>query len=124
MGRATRSSELVQEDSNPSWDTTPIFMRAWLDALPEYLEKIDPNFVSWWSQGYVLDRNSTVCGPNLRHTVALRDDSVRVHTFAKPSQRTSHSKAGLLASKPLVMTTSPRSLRTRWPRATLRRRSC
>ena len=76
MGRSTRSSDLVQEDSQPSWDTTPIFMRAWLDALPEYLEKIDPNFVSWWSQGYVLDRNSTVCGPTIRHTVALRDDSV------------------------------------------------
>jgi hypothetical protein len=59
-------------------------MRAWLDALPEYLEKIDPNYVSWWSQGNVLDRNGTVCGPTNRHTVALRDDSVRAHSFEKP----------------------------------------
>jgi len=59
-------------------------MRAWLDALPEYLEKIDPNYFSWWSQGNVLDRNGTVCGPTNRHTVALRDDSVRAHSFEKP----------------------------------------
>ena len=59
-------------------------MRAWLDALPEYLEKIDPNYVSWWTQGFVLDRNGTVCGPTLRHAVALRDDSVRTHTFERP----------------------------------------
>eukprot|EP00966_Prymnesium_polylepis_P091184 2110435-Prymnesium_polylepis.1 len=74
MGKSTRSSDLDQESSVPAWDTTPIFMRAWLDALPEYLKNIDQNFVSWWSQGYVLDRNSTVCGPTIRHAVALRDD--------------------------------------------------
>ena len=84
MGKSTRPSDLDQESSVPSWDTTPIFMRAWLDALPEYLENLDQNFVSWWSQGYVLDRNSTVCGPTIRHAVALRDDSVRMHSFEKP----------------------------------------
>ena len=84
MGKQTRSSDLAQEESLPSWNTTPIFMRAWLDALPEYLEKLDANYVSWWTQGYVLDRNGTVCGPTNRHAVALRDESVRVHTFAKP----------------------------------------
>ena len=32
----------------------------------------------------MLDRNSTVCAPTTRHAVALRDDSVREHTFEKP----------------------------------------
>eukprot|EP00966_Prymnesium_polylepis_P176959 4098304-Prymnesium_polylepis.1 len=83
MGKQTRASD-NQESSIPQWDTTPIFMRTWLDALPEYLEKLDQNDVSWWSQGYVLDRNGTVCGPTIRHTVALRDECVRMHSFEKP----------------------------------------
>ena len=33
----------------------------------------------------MLDRNGIVCGPtNRHHAVALRDESVRVHTFEKP----------------------------------------
>ena len=84
MGKQTRASDINQESSIPQWDTTPIFMRAWLDALPDYLEKLDQNYVSWWSQGYVLDRNGTVCGPTNRHTVALRDECVRMHSFEKP----------------------------------------
>ena len=80
MGKSQRSSDLSQDDSIPSWNTTPIFMR----ALPEYLEKLDANCVSWWTQGYVLDRNGTVCAPTNRHAVALRDESVRMHTFEKP----------------------------------------
>ena len=51
MGKQTRASDINQESSIPQWDTTPIFMRAWLDALPDYLEKLDQNYVSWWSQG-------------------------------------------------------------------------
>ena len=66
-----------------SWDTTPVTMRAWLQKLPEYLVRLDPDYRLWWSQGLVLDRN-VVCGPTDRHTVALKMGLVREHTFDKP----------------------------------------
>ena len=58
-------------------------MRAWLQKLPEYLVRLDPDYRLWWSQGLVLDRN-VVCGPTDRHTVALKMGLVREHTFDKP----------------------------------------
>eukprot|EP00966_Prymnesium_polylepis_P059703 1384785-Prymnesium_polylepis.1 len=65
MGRRTRSTDTMENSAiRHRWDTTPLMMRAWLDALPEYLEEIDSNYVSWWAQRYTLDRNGTVCGPS------------------------------------------------------------
>ena len=83
MGK-TRVSDKNLEDSDVcSWDTTPIGMRSWLKKLPEHLEDIDPDLVLWWTQGAVMNR-SQVCGPTVYHTVALRDDNVREHTFDDP----------------------------------------
>ena len=50
------------DDTDPTWDTTPITMRHWALALPEYLEDIDATFVTWWSHGYVQVK-TCVCAP-------------------------------------------------------------
>ena len=88
MGRhkSDQVSDRNLEDSECSWDTTPVTMRAWLQKLPDYLEGIgviDEDYALLWFQGAVLDRN-IVCGPTDRHTVALKMGLVCEHTFEKP----------------------------------------
>ena len=83
MGKI-RTSDINNEDTEvPDWDTTEIRMRGWLRALPEYLEELDEDFVILWSQGAITSRDA-VLGPTESHTIALRDNMVREHTFEKP----------------------------------------
>lgn len=63
--------------------TTPLTTRKWLIALAEHLESIDPNFITWWEQGYVMAKQ-LVATPTPTHSVALRDGAVRVHSFEEP----------------------------------------
>ena len=34
--------------------TTPATMRKWLLALPEYLEDLNSDYVTFWEQGYAI----------------------------------------------------------------------
>ena len=82
--RSIAVSDKNLEDSTPSWDSTPITMRGWLRALPEYLEDLDSDFPMFWSMGAVFGSNNALCGPTNRHTVALKYNLVREHTFEAP----------------------------------------
>ena len=76
-----RASDTVEgEETVPYWDTTPIRMRRWLLALPEYLENQNEDYVSWWEQGYSMSRHTTLA-PSVRHAQALRDNAVPVREF-------------------------------------------
>ena len=71
------------DSDTPAWDTTPLTTRKWLLALAEHLESVDPNFTTWWEQGYVMVKQFVVISTPI-HSVALRDGAVRVHTFEEP----------------------------------------
>ena len=67
MPKKSHQREASDSDSEqPEWDSTPIMMRKWALELPEYLEDIDANFVTWWSQGYTMVK-TTACGPTKSH---------------------------------------------------------
>ena len=80
MAPSVSTASHRHEEVEPSWDTTQIYMRGWMQSLPEYLESVDEAFVLWWEQGAVTNRH-IVCGPTIRHTVGLRDNRVRTYSF-------------------------------------------
>ena len=82
--RSITASDKNLEGSIPSWDSTPITMRGWLRAMPEYLEDLDADFPLFWSMGAVFGSNNALCGPTSRHTVALKHNLVREHSFEVP----------------------------------------
>ena len=82
--RSITVSDKNLEDSTPDWDSTPITMRGWLRALPEYLEDVDSDFPMFCSMGAVFGSNNAFCGPTNRHTAALKNSLVREHTFESP----------------------------------------
>ena len=79
-------SQAQENDRNgePTWDCTQITMRAWLRALPDYLDRTNSSLHALWSEGIVISRNNVTCAPTDRHTLAIRDDIVRSHSFEKP----------------------------------------
>lgn len=83
MKSKIRSTE--EEQNIPTWDTTPLTMRKWLIALPEYLEsEHNGGLVTWWQQGYVMSKQNMVAVLTTVHAVALRDNAVPVRTFENP----------------------------------------
>ena len=76
----------VQLDDEPAvqWDTTPLTMRKWLLALPEYLEDLNGDYVTFWEQGYAIGTKNMVLVPTASHAVALRENAVRLHSFSSP----------------------------------------
>ena len=70
-------------DELPSWDTTPLGLRFFLNSMPEYVEDIDPDMVTMVEYGYCMEK-STVVAPTKLHAIALRDNAVRAHSFEKP----------------------------------------
>lgn len=94
--------QLEEESLIPTWDTTPLTMRKWLLALPEYLEsEHHGTLVTWWQQGYVMSKHNAVATPTLRHAVAIRDNAVPIRSFEDPINVT------IFVDGPL-----PRSVRT------------
>ena len=65
------------------WANNAIFMRGWLRALEPWLESQDDDYASWWTHGYIMNKNQLVA-PTEYHTVMLRDKRVKAFTFEKP----------------------------------------
>ena len=70
-------------DELPSWDTTPLGLRFFLNSMPEYVEDMDSDMVTMVEYGYCMEK-STVVAPTKLHAIALRDNAVRAHSFEKP----------------------------------------
>ena len=83
--RVKASSVQMTDDTDelPSWDTTPIQLRYFLNSMPEYVEDIDPDLVTLVERGYVMEK-STAVAPTKLHAIALRDNAVHAHTFENP----------------------------------------
>eukprot|EP00966_Prymnesium_polylepis_P123621 2858251-Prymnesium_polylepis.2 len=56
------------DDDVCEWDTSQIPMRGFLRALPDSLEAEDPDFHSWWSQGFVMSRQ-VACAPTMQSPI-------------------------------------------------------
>ena len=52
--RVKASSVQMTDDTDelPSWDTTPLGLRFFLNSMPEYVEDIDPDMVTMVEYGY------------------------------------------------------------------------
>ena len=82
--RVKASTVQTTDDSEqPSWDTTPIGLRFWLNSMPEYVEDVDQDLVTLVESGYVMEK-SIVVAPTKLHATALRDNAVHTHSFDKP----------------------------------------
>ena len=68
--RVKASTVQTTDDSEqPSWDTTPIGLRFWLNSMPEYVEDVDQDLVTLVESGYVMEKSIVVEAP-LRLAVA------------------------------------------------------
>ena len=69
--------------TRPVWNHDDLSMASWLDDMLKYLAIKDPNFQSWCSEGYILNRTTTVV-PTQFHGVALREDWVEPGSLEEP----------------------------------------
>ena len=77
--RVKASSVQMTDDSDelPSWDTTPLGLRFFLNSMPEYVEDMDSDMVTMVEYGYCMEK-STVVAPTKLHAIALRDNAVHI----------------------------------------------
>ena len=69
----------------PSWDTSPNTLPEYAIDLCEWLERLDPHYVTLVQQGYILDRHGNVICVSDNHCDRLRAGLVPLGTFQKPT---------------------------------------
>ena len=85
MGLSSDANPMSESNklSRPMWNHDDLSMASWLDDMFKYLAVKDPNFQSWCSEGYILNRTTTVV-PTQFHGVALREDWVEPGSLEEP----------------------------------------
>eukprot|EP00965_Chrysotila_dentata_P102180 3373379-Pleurochrysis_carterae.AAC.1 len=80
-------SEDSESVSKPSWDSSQLHMRTWLDDLALWLPTQSSDYATLVEHGYVLTSQGKVATHDLDHALAIRDRLQQVNTFDDPSPR-------------------------------------
>eukprot|EP00965_Chrysotila_dentata_P072494 2395283-Pleurochrysis_carterae.AAC.1 len=80
-------SEDPESVSKPSWDSSQLHMRTWLDDLALWLPTQCADYASLVEHGFVLTSQGKVATYDLDHALAIRDRLQQVYTFDDPSPR-------------------------------------
>eukprot|EP00965_Chrysotila_dentata_P067237 2225184-Pleurochrysis_carterae.AAC.3 len=73
--------------SAPSWDSSQLHLRAWLDDVAAWLPAQHSNYSSPIEFGYVLTSQGSVAACNLEHALHCRSRLLSAHSFDSPSPR-------------------------------------
>eukprot|EP00965_Chrysotila_dentata_P158534 5236491-Pleurochrysis_carterae.AAC.1 len=80
-------SENPESASKPSWDSSQLHMRTWLDDLALWLPTQYADYASLVEHGFVLTSQGKVTTYDLDHALAIRDRLQQVYTSDDPSPR-------------------------------------
>eukprot|EP00965_Chrysotila_dentata_P182842 6038403-Pleurochrysis_carterae.AAC.1 len=80
-------SEDPETVSKPSWDSSQLHMRTWLDDLALWLPTQSSDYATLVEHGCVLTSQGKVATFDLDHALAIRDRLLQVHSFDDPSPR-------------------------------------
>eukprot|EP00965_Chrysotila_dentata_P156888 5184073-Pleurochrysis_carterae.AAC.1 len=73
--------------SAPSWDSSQLHLRAWLDDVTTWLPAQHSNYAPLIEYGYVLTSQGSVAAYNMDHALHCRSRLLSAHTFDSPSPR-------------------------------------
>eukprot|EP00965_Chrysotila_dentata_P210684 6186034-Pleurochrysis_carterae.AAC.3 len=73
--------------SAPSWDSSQLHLRSWLDDVAAWLLAQHSNYSPLIEYGYVLTSQGSVAAYNLDHALHCRSRLLLAHTFDSPSPR-------------------------------------
>eukprot|EP00965_Chrysotila_dentata_P225721 6194941-Pleurochrysis_carterae.AAC.1 len=73
--------------STPSWDSSQLFMRAWLDDLAAWLPTKNADFATLVEFGYVLTSQGKVATYDMDHAIHCRSRLIKSYTYDDPSPR-------------------------------------
>eukprot|EP00965_Chrysotila_dentata_P125706 4155273-Pleurochrysis_carterae.AAC.1 len=73
--------------SPPSWDSSQLDFRAWLDDVAAWLPSQHSNYSPLIEYGYVLTSQGSVAAYNLDHALHCRSCLLVAHSFDAPSPR-------------------------------------
>eukprot|EP00965_Chrysotila_dentata_P144787 4782254-Pleurochrysis_carterae.AAC.1 len=73
--------------SLPSWDSSQLNLRPWLDDVAAWLPAQHPNYSPLIEYGYVLTSQGSVAAANLEHALHCRSRLLLPHSFDAPSPR-------------------------------------
>eukprot|EP00965_Chrysotila_dentata_P143074 4727900-Pleurochrysis_carterae.AAC.1 len=69
----------------PSWDSSQLQLRAWLDDVAAWLPAQHSNYSPLIEYGYVLTSQGSVAAFNMEHALHCRSRLLSAHTFDSPS---------------------------------------
>eukprot|EP00965_Chrysotila_dentata_P043150 1433211-Pleurochrysis_carterae.AAC.1 len=78
-------SEDPDSVSKPSWDSSQLHMRTWLDDLALWLPTQLSDYATLVERGYVLTSQGKVATFDLDHALAIRDRLQPLYAFDNPS---------------------------------------
>eukprot|EP00965_Chrysotila_dentata_P006049 198358-Pleurochrysis_carterae.AAC.1 len=73
--------------SQPSWDSSQLYLRQWLDDIAAWLPGQHSNYPPLIEYGYVLTSQGSVAAFNMDHALYCRSRLLVAHSFDSPSPR-------------------------------------
>ena len=71
------------DNSDPSWDSSPISRPTWTKQLAKWLPRVEPTARTLWSKGYIIEKG-IVYTLSVRHALDLYHNNVKPQPFDKP----------------------------------------
>eukprot|EP00965_Chrysotila_dentata_P196705 6177749-Pleurochrysis_carterae.AAC.1 len=71
----------------PSWDSSQLHMRTWLDDLAVWLPTQQSDFATLVEQGFIITSQGKVATYDMDHALACRSRLQTVYSFDNPSPR-------------------------------------
>eukprot|EP00965_Chrysotila_dentata_P001516 50106-Pleurochrysis_carterae.AAC.1 len=81
------SSNDADTVSAPTWDSSQLYLRAWLDDIAAWLPSQHSNYAPLIEYGYVLTSQGSVAAYTLEHALHCRSRLLIAHTYDSPSPR-------------------------------------